>query len=288
MPTSTEKNHNTSPTAASSGADINGGAALKAANQVKARLGALFKQMLQQPELDGCSEYKVTDPELDEEVLFDAGTVRYGDHVISLKKLIRQAYLNRVSLGGYAHFKTDNLGFCKQIVRGRAFNYFTQGLAISEVEIDRYTGDMKVIRSDLLMDLGRPLNPGIDRGQVIGGFIQGMGWVTSESLYYDQGRRLVSHSPTTYKIPSVQDVPRTFRVELIENDDNSVNLHRSKAVGEPPLLLGISVWTAVKNALSYAGVGEGLASPATGEEILRELTGESPCSQPLTDFVNSI
>lgn len=281
MPTSTEKNHNTSPTAASSGADINGAAALMAVNQIKTRLGSLFKLTLEQPALDNLQEYLLHNENLDPEVIFADGQVHYWDSSIQLTKLIGKAYLNRISLGGYAHFRTEQLGFCKETIQGRAFNYYTQGLAISEVEIDCYTGDLKVIRSDLLMDLGRPINPGIDRGQVIGGFIQGMGWVTSEALYYNQDRVLVSHSPTTYKIPNVQDIPRTLNVDLIENDDNDVNLHRSKAVGEPPLLLGISVWTAVKNALSYRGKGVGLTSPATGEEILRELTGEFECSPPL-------
>jgi xanthine dehydrogenase large subunit len=281
MPTSTEKNHNTSPTAASSGADLNGAAALMAVNQIKARLGSLFKLSLQQSKPDNIEEWDVTDEVLDDEVVFTDGQVQYREATISLKKLIRKAYLNRISLGGYAHFKTEGLGFCKETVQGRAFNYYTQGLAISEVEIDCYTGDLKVMRSDLLMDLGRPINPGIDRGQVIGGFVQGMGWVTTEALYYNQDRALVSHSPTTYKIPNVQDIPRVLNVDLIENNDNTVNLHRSKAVGEPPLLLGISVWTAVKNALSYVGKGAGLTSPATSEEILRELSGEFECSQPL-------
>jgi xanthine dehydrogenase large subunit len=241
----------------------------------------LFKLSLNQPKLDNLQEYILPDENPDEEIIFADGQVRFHESSIALTKLIRKAYLNRISLGGYAHFKTEQLGFCKESVQGRAFNYYTQGLAISEVEIDCYTGDLKVLRSDLLMDLGRPINPGIDRGQVIGGFIQGMGWVTTEALSYNQERALVSHSPTTYKIPNVQDIPRILKVDLIENLDNTVNLHRSKAVGEPPLLLGISVWTAVKNALSYRGKGANLTSPATSEEILRELTGEFECSQPL-------
>ncbi len=158
-------------------------------------------------------------------------------------------------------------------MKGKAFNYYTQGMAVSEVEIDRFTGDLKVLRADILMDLGRPLNPGIDQGQVIGAFVQGMGWVTTEELCYDKGHKLLSHSPTTYKIPNIQDTPRIFKMDFIENRDNHVNVHGSKAVGEPPLLLGISVWTAVKDALRYVDQGPGLKSPATGEEILREMSG---------------
>jgi xanthine dehydrogenase large subunit len=274
MATSTEKNHNTSPTAASSGADINCAAALRATNLIKARLTSLFKRKLAGEIKANLEEYEITEGELDEKVVFKNGEVIFGDKKISLKELIGLAYMNRISLGAYAHFKTENLGFCKQTIQGRAFNYYTQGLAISEVEIDRYTGDMKLLRTDMLMDLGRPLNPAIDRGQVMGAFVQGMGWVTTESLFYNDERALVSHSPTTYKIPNVQDIPREVKLDFIENHDNTVNVHRSKAVGEPPFLLGISAWTAVKNALSYKNQGQGLKSPATGEEILRELTGE--------------
>jgi xanthine dehydrogenase large subunit len=275
MPTSTEKNHNTSPTAASSGADINAAAALKACQQIKARLGALFKLKLAHPQLSNLQEFKIPeDIELDPEIVFQRKEVLYKNEKIALKDLISLAYMNRISLGAYAHFKTENLGFCKQTIEGRAFNYYTQGLAISEVEIDLFTGDMKVLRTDILMDLGRPLNPGIDRGQVIGAFVQAQGWVTTEDLYYNEHRTLVSHSPTTYKIPNVQDIPREIRVDFIENHDNHVNVHRSKAVGEPPFLLGASVWTAIKDALSYCAKGPGLKSPATGEEILRELSGD--------------
>lgn len=274
MATSTEKNHNTSPTAASSGADINCAAALRATNLIKARLTSLFKRKLAGEIIASLEEYEITEGELDEKVVFKNGEVIFGDKKIPLKELIGLAYMNRISLGAYAHFKTENLGFCKQTIQGRTFNYYTQGLAISEVEIDRYTGDMKLLRTDILMDLGRPLNPAIDRGQVMGAFVQGMGWVTTESLFYNDERALVSHSPTTYKIPNVQDIPREIKLDFIENHDNTVNVHRSKAVGEPPFLLGISAWTAVKNALSYQNSGAELKSPATGEEILRELTGE--------------
>src|SRR5205814_5542876 len=125
----------------------------------------------------------------------------------------------------------------------------------SEVLIDRFTGEMRVTRVDLLMDLGTPINPSLDRGQVIGGFVQGMGWVTTEELRYSDAGELLSHSPTTYKIPNIGDVPDVFNVALLDNPNNTMSLKRSKAMGEPPLLLGVSVWTAVKNALSYATDG---------------------------------
>ncbi len=283
MPTSTEKNHNTSPTAASSGADINGAAARNAALQIKCRLIALARKKFSGELCTPLAEYELSSIELgqlpvevDPDFVFEGGDVlqKSTGHKITLKELITIAYQNRISLGAYAFYKTPDLGFDKTKVEGRAFNYFTQGMAVSEVSIDEYTGEMKILRSDILMDLGRPLNPGIDRGQVVGGFVQGAGWVTTENLFYDQERNLISHSPTTYKIPNIQDTPRDLRVDFIENLENDRNVHGSKAVGEPPLLLGTSVWTAVKHALRYRSKGPtvNISSPATGEVILNELT----------------
>ncbi len=275
MPTSTEKNHNTSATAASSGADINGAAALQAVLMIKGRLCVLAKKHFSGEPADAIREHEVLQGRVDPTMEFKNSVVtdQSSGQSIELKKLVNLAYLNRISLGAYAHYKTPALGFDKVTVPGKAFYYFTQGMAVSEVEIDEYTGDMKVLRADILMDLGRPLNPGIDQGQVIGAYVQGMGWVTSEALVYGEERKLLSHSPTTYKIPNIQDTPRILKMDFIKNEDNHVNVHGSKAVGEPPLLLGISAWTAVKDALSYRGKGGGLTSPATGEEILRELSG---------------
>jgi xanthine dehydrogenase large subunit len=152
------------------------------------------------------------------------------------------------------------------------------------VLIDRLTGEMKVTRVDLLMDLGKPINPGLDRGQITGGFIQGMGWVTTEELKYSLTGDLLSHSPTTYKIPNIGDVPATFNIELLDNPDSDVSLYRSKAVGEPPLLLGISVWAAAKNALSYLSgeVAPTLAIPATGERLLMLMTEYEQAAEKLS------
>lgn len=232
MPTSTEKNHNTSPTAASSGSDLNGAAALAACAEINARLAGVGRDL-------------------------------------PWRERVEKAYLERISLGALGFFRTEGLDFEETSRTGRAFGYFTQGAAVSEVEIDEYTGDLKLRRVDLLMDLGRPLNPAIDRGQVVGGFIQGAGWMTTECLAYDAKGRLLSHSPTTYKIPNIQDVPRIFNVDFIENDGNAANLHGSKAVGEPPLLLSASVLMAAKHALSFRIGGiPALRCPATSEEIL--------------------
>ncbi|MEK7383424.1 MAG: molybdopterin cofactor-binding domain-containing protein, partial [Elusimicrobiota bacterium] len=236
-------NHNTSPTAASSGADLNGAAALAACAEIKARLSLVARGL---PEGAAWTQ------------------------------LVHQAYLERVSLGALGFFRTEGLDFDDKTRSGRAFNYFTQGAAVSEVEIDEYTGELKIRRVDLLMDLGRPLNPGIDRGQVIGAFIQGAGWMTTECLAYDVKGRLLSYSPTTYKIPNIQDVPRVFNVDFIENAGNAGNLHGSKAVGEPPLLLSASVLMAVKHALSFRTPGVPvLRCPATSEEILMGLPSDA-------------
>jgi len=276
MTTSTEKNHNTSPTAASSGSDINGAAALKACVEIKKRLVWLFQNIIAQTAMNDiaeCPPFAEEKLKMDEFV-FENNQVKHLPTGTTQKwqDLVKQAYFNRISLGEYAHFKTDGLGFDKARSLGTPFNYFTNGVAVSEVQLDTWTGEYKVLRSDILMDLGRPLNPGIDKGQVTGAFIQGMGWVTSEKLFYNKDGRLLSHSPTTYKIPNIQDTPRVFNVEFIENNENKQNVHRSKAVGEPPFLLGISVWTALKDALKYKTTKvPALRSPATPEELLMEI-----------------
>jgi xanthine dehydrogenase large subunit len=161
--------------------------------------------------------------------------------------------------------------------------YFAQGVAASEVELDPDTGEVKVRRVDILMDLGRPVNHALDMGQVMGGFIQGMGWVTTEHLVYDNNGKLLSHSPSTYKIPNVQDTPRVFNADLIFNEGNTQNIRGSKASGEPPLLLSLSVWTAIRDAImsarTHSTTGEvqlvPLAIPATAERVLRGLSPES-------------
>ncbi len=276
MPTSTEKNHNTSPTAASSGADINGAAVLKACESIKDTLRWVFMNLHSGILYDGIK----TMPPLD--LNQDLSHIEFvNSEVIDTKKnlkmdfvtLLNKAYLNQFSLGGYAFYKTPDLGFDKSTGQGRAFNYFTNGAAVSEIEIDTFTGELKVLRVDILMDLGRPINPGIDRGQVMGAFTQGMGWVTTEQLFYHDSGKLLSHSPTTYKIPNIQDTPRKFNLDFLPNDSNIRNVVRSKAVGEPPLLLGSSVWTAAKNALSYRAQKKipNITSPATNEVILMEL-----------------
>jgi xanthine dehydrogenase large subunit len=206
--------------------------------------------------------------------------------------LVKQAYFERVSLGERGFYATPGVDLNRETGKGTPFLYFTNGAAVAEVCIDRFTGELSVPRVDLLMDIGIPINPGIDRGQILGGFIQGMGWCTTEELKYDNQGVLLSHSPTTYKIPNISDLPPDFRLELFNNPDNVVSLKRSKAVGEPPLLLGLSVWCAVKDALASAanlyGIKEQvpLSLPATNEEILLRLTAISR-SKPLIDTESS-
>ncbi len=269
MPTSTEKNANTSPTAASSGSDINAGAAFKATEKIKARLcwAALHKDHSDPSEIPSFegNSINLADWKFADQKVYNTKLQK----TYALADLIEFAYKQRLSLCEYAFFKVEGLG------PKSPFRYFTSGVAVSEVEINSYTGELKVLRADLIMDIGRPINPGIDNGQITGGFIQGVGWMTTENLWYTDKGQMQSKSPTTYKIPNIQDVPRIFNFKIIENNTNEEVVARSKAVGEPPLLLGASVYTAAKNALSYKsrGIAPKLSVPVVPETILMELAG---------------
>ena len=296
MPTTTDKNANTSPTAASSGTDLNGAAALIATRKIKYRLSQLAIKLFDLPESRWAKNTAGLGTELEiivneptsqnhnpnqdtnwksgvatyEEVIFKDGFVFHKskpDQKISFQALVNEAYLNRVSLSDYAHYLIPGIAFNKITGQGNAFLYYTQGVACSEVSINTDTGEVKILRADLLMDLGRPVNKDLDIGQVSGAFVQGMGWVTTEKLFYSKAGALLSHAPSTYKIPSIQDTPRVFNIELLENDQNFANVRGTKAVGEPPLLLGISVWTAITDAVKSFK----MELPATQEEILRAI-----------------
>ncbi len=268
MATSTEKNNNTSPTAASASTDLNGTAAVRACEAIRQRLTEVAARHL--AKFDDGLEASSLHVEFEDGFVFDR---RQPAMRLSFTELVGMAYEQRVSLGERGHYATPGVDFNRENGKGSPFLYYTNGCAAAEVLIDRFTGDVKVTRVDLLMDLGRSINPGIDRGQVIGGFVQGMGWVTTEELKYSAKGALLSHSPTTYKVPNVTDIPPIFNVEFHENLDNKVNIYGSKAVGEPPLLLGVAVWTAVKHALSFVSGGKAvkLDLPATGEEVLRRI-----------------
>lgn len=292
MATSTEKIPNTSATAASSGSDINCQAALTAAQSIKERLAKVAKVVLSRPKewrgkpkagSGAAPEIQIEDIADWQSIEFKNGFVfdkSAPNETIKFNELILEAYLNRQSLTQQGYFKYPGIHYNKETGQGSPFFYFTNGVAASEVSIDRWTGEIKVLRSEILMDLGRPINEAIDQGQVTGAFVQGMGWVTTENLFYKNGR-LLSNSPSTYKIPSVHDIPRVFNCLFLENKINTRNVRASKAVGEPPLLLSISVWTAAKNALSYIKSGSlnspiKLKIPATQEHIYMKMKELKP------------
>ena len=253
--TSTEKVPNTSATAASSGSDLNGMAAQSAAEQIKQRL------------VDFASE-KWSVPA--EEVRFEAGGVRVGGETGPFDALIAEAYMVHLSAAGF--YKTPDIHWDREAGKGRPFYYFAYGAAVSEVSIDTLTGEYRVERTDILHDVGKSLNPAIDKGQVEGGFVQGVGWLTTEELWWDDKGRLRTHAPSTYKIPLASDRPRIFNVALAEWSENKERtIRRSKAVGEPPLMLGISVLEAISMAVaSVADYREcpRLDTPATPERVL--------------------
>ena len=265
--TSTEKNSNTSPTAASASTDLNGTAALRACEVLKERLALLAARHL-------AATSKV--PASLAEISFENGCVfdrRRPDQRIVFGELVRLAYTDRADLGARGFYATPGINFDRESGQGTPFLYYTSGAAVSEVVIDRFTGELAVTRVDILLDLGRSINPAIDRGQAIGGFVQGMGWATTEEVVFSESGELLTDSANKYKIPSVDCVPPDFRVAFLEDSENPVNLLSSKAVGEPPLVLGLSVWAAARQAVAST-VGTravGLNLPATSEEILKNL-----------------
>ena len=186
--------------------------------------------------------------------------------------LCRQAYLARVSLSAAGFYATPKIAYDRATHRGRPFYYFAYGAAASEVIVDTLTGEMKVLRADILHDVGRSLNPAIDLGQIEGGYIQGMGWLTTEELVFDAAGRLLTHAPSTYKIPTLGDRPRVMNIQIWRDGRNvEETIHRSKAVGEPPLMLAISVFSAIGRAVGAVAdhrLSPRLDAPATPERIL--------------------
>jgi len=255
--TTTEKVPNSSATAASSGSDLNGMAALNAAEQIKARL------------VECAAERWQADPA---EVRFIPNAVQIRDEVVAFDKLIKDAYMARVHLSAAGFYKTPKIHWDRASGTGRPFYYFAYGAACAEVSIDTLTGEYQVDRVDILHDVGKSLNPALDKGQVEGAFIQGMGWVTTEELWWDAQGRLRTHAPSTYKIPLASDRPRVFNVKLATWSENKERtIKRSKAVGEPPFMLGVSVLEALSMAVaSVADYREcpRLDSPATPERVL--------------------
>lgn len=260
--TDTSKVANTSATAASTGSDLNGKAAQDAARQIRDRLAQFIAAKMQ----------------------VDASDVSFADNHVQaagqrwpIEQVAMEAYMARVQLWSDGFYATPKLHWNRDTLQGRPFYYFAYGAAVSEVIIDTLTGEQRLVRADLLHDAGRSLNPAIDIGQVEGAFIQGMGWLTTEELWWhpDDGSAkagmLMTHAPSTYKIPTANDCPAVFRTELYQTANVEDSIHRSKAVGEPPLLLGFSVFLAIRDAISAVGehrIDPPLRAPATAEAIL--------------------
>ena len=253
----TSKVPNASATAASSGTDLNAGAAQYAARKVRSNLAQFVAG------LDGCG----------------AGAVRFTDGEVttpcatrSFAEVVKQAYANRIQLWSDGFYRTPKIHYDKTTLTGRPFFYFAYGAACSEVAIDTLTGESRVVKVDILHDVGNSINPAIDIGQIEGGFVQGMGWLTTEQLMWDDKGQLSTHAPSTYKIPATGDIPEHFRIDLWPEPNREDNVFGSKAVGEPPLMLAISVFEALKAAIASArGGAVRLDAPATAENILRAL-----------------
>ena len=257
--TDTSKIANTSATAASTGSDLNGKAAQNAAQQIKNRL------------IDFLTEKYGVD---EKQISFADNCVQVANEEIKFADLIQQAYTARIQLWSDGFYKTPGLHWDKDKIHGSPFYYYAYGAAVAEVAIDTLTGEFKLLRADLLHDAGNSINPALDRGQIEGAFIQGMGWLTTEQLVWNDQGRLMTHAPSTYKIPAVSDCPDEFHVKLFENKNVKDAVMRSKAVGEPPLLLGFSVFFAIRDAISSVSnykINPPLNAPASAEEILNSV-----------------
>jgi xanthine dehydrogenase molybdopterin binding subunit len=261
MATSTDKVPNTSPTAASSGADLNGAAVRNACEILRERLRPVAAELL------GASEAEAAKLEFADDAVSVAGQ---PTRRVPFADVCKKAYLSRVGLSTTGFYKTPGIHWDWSKSAGRPFHYYSFGASVSEVEVDGFTGMHRVRRVDIVHDVGDSLNPGIDRGQIEGGFVQGMGWLTREELKWDVKGRLLTHSASTYQIPAISDAPVELNVTLLPMAAQPDTIHGSKAVGEPPLMLAFSVREAIRDAVANFGTAGGevlLASPATGEAI---------------------
>ncbi|MFH1118887.1 MAG: xanthine dehydrogenase molybdopterin binding subunit [Bacteroidota bacterium] len=266
--TNTSKVPNTSATAASSGSDLNGMAVRAAMETIKSRLIPVAAIELQKAGLNN--------PDPDQIVFSDNFIFQENlpDVKIAFEHLIQSAYLAQVSLSATGYYKTPGIHFNRDSGKGNPFYYYAYGMAVSEVRVDVLTGEYKLLRTDILHDVGDSLNEDIDIGQIEGGFIQGVGWCTTEEIKWDNKGRLLTHSPDTYKIPTVNDIPDEFKVELLKDYPNEGTIRKSKAVGEPPFMLAFSVWLAIKDAISAVGnheVEPDFSLPATAEVVLMSI-----------------
>jgi xanthine dehydrogenase large subunit len=256
----TSKVPNASATAASSGTDMNGKAAQVAAAKIRSRLTEF-----------ACRHFSVAE----KDVSFAENNVTAGGHSLGFADLAQLAWADRVSLSATGFYKTPKIHYDRETFSGRPFFYFAYGAAVSEVIVDTLTGENRVLRVDILHDCGDSLNPAIDLGQIEGGFVQGAGWLTSEELRWNNNGELMTHAPSTYKIPTCSDLAPDFRVQLLQNAANQEDtIYRSKAVGEPPLMLALSVFHAIRDAISSENNPlPKLDAPATPEAVLMAWEG---------------
>ncbi len=264
MPTATDKIPNTSATAASSGSDLNGAAVADACRQLRARLLPFALKMLNER---FARTVRSEDLRIENGVIFAAEN---AGEALDFSEVVERAYMERVSLAATGYYSTPGIHWDRVKGHGRPFHYYACGAAVSEVEVDGCTGMSKVRRVDILHDAGDSLNPGVDRGQIEGGFVQGMGWLTCEDLRWSAAGVLLSHSASTYQIPAFSDAPADFRVSLFRDATQPNVVHGSKAVGEPPLMLAISVREAIRDAIAAFAQRRGevlLDSPATPEAV---------------------
>ena len=254
--TRTDKVPNTSASAASSTTDLNGAAAINAVTKIKKNLALFVKR-----------KYKLKS----DKAIYKNNMVKFKSKTFSFNSLVKEAYLNRVSLSSSGFYSTPKIHFNNKTFLGRPFLYFCYGSAVSEVLIDTLTGENKILRVDILHDHGRAINPAIEKGQIEGGFVQGAGWLTIEEVNWKSNGELTTHSPSTYKIPAVNDMPEKFNVKIYKNLNKENVVNKSKTVGEPPLMLSMSVFFAIKDAIAsvgnYTKIPE-LNAPATPEAIL--------------------
>jgi len=271
MATRTDKVPNTSATAASCGSDLNGAAVAEACQTLRERLTPVAAKLI---------EGKTGIPVRDDEIRWEEGCACWATDRsvrVPFEIVTERAYMDRISLAASGYYRTPLIHWDWTVGKGRPFHYYAFGAAVSEVEIDGATGMMQVRRVDILHDVGRSLNPGVDRGQIEGGFVQGMGWLTSEELVWNAAGRLLTHSASTYQIPAFSNAPVDFRVRLLEEAGQPRTIGQSKAVGEPPLMLAISVREAIRDAVAAAlprGSEVALRSPATAEGIFRAMRPE--------------
>src|SRR5690606_13679096 len=238
-----------------SGTDLNGMAVQAACDTIRDRMAVFLAGLHQCPP---------------DSVVFSEGKVRVGGQVYGFADAVALCYLNRASLSSTGFYATPDISWDRIAGRGTPFYYFAYGAAVTEVVIDTLTGENRTLRTDLLHDAGTSLNPALDIGQIEGGYVQGAGWLTTEELVWDDKGRLRTHAPSTYKIPASSDRPEVFNVALWDQPNRAATVYRSKAVGEPPLMLGISVLMALSDAVaSCGGTYPALDAPATAERVLQ-------------------